>query len=384
MSMLGPFSVDAYLPAFPSIQATLHASQLEVQQTLTAYMLAFAIMSLWHGALSDAFGRRNVVLVGLVVFAVGTLGCASAHSVHYLWVFRIMQGVSAGAGVVVGRAIIRDLYEGAPAARLLSMVTMIFSIAPAIAPVLGGWIVTFFDWRTIFLALLVFSLGLWWVCWQHLPETMPPERRQPFNPRFLARSYWDIFSSVLFQMKSGVVAFNFGGMFLFIAGAPVLLPVHLHLGPSQFAWLFVPAVGGIFLGALAANRLAGKMTFSRQIGLGYGFMLAAVSFSVTYHSLLPPALPWTVLPMFFYNFGSSIINPSATLLALDLFPHIRGTAASCQAFVTTLMGALVAGIIAPALTHSVLAMALGQGAFALASLACWLTSRQYRRYKQLS
>ncbi|MCS0615515.1 multidrug effflux MFS transporter [Massilia kyonggiensis] len=384
LSMLGPFSVDAYLPAFPAIQASLHATGLEVQQTLTAYMLAFAAMSLWHGALSDAFGRRNVVLVGLIVFAVGTLGCASAHSVHYLWIFRIMQGVSAGAGVVVGRAIIRDLYSDAPAARLLSMVTMIFSIAPAIAPVLGGWVVAAFDWRSIFLGLLAFSVILWWVCWQHLPETMPVERRQPFNPRFLARSYSDIFSSVLFQMKSGIVAFNFGGMFLFIAGAPVLLPVHLHLGPSDFAWLFVPAVSGIFLGALAANRLAGKMTFSRQIAIGYALMLAAVTCSVAYHAVLPPALPWTVLPMFFYNLGSSIINPSATLLALDLFPHIRGTVASCQSFVTTLMGALVAGIIAPALTHSVLAMALGQAAFALASLACWMTSRQYRRYKALA
>jgi MFS transporter, DHA1 family, multidrug resistance protein len=384
LSMLGPFSVDAYLPAFPAIQASLNATGLEVQQTLTAYMLAFAAMSLWHGALSDAFGRRNVVLVGLIVFAVGTLGCASAHSVHYLWIFRIMQGVSAGAGVVVGRAIIRDLYSDAPAARLLSMVTMIFSIAPAIAPVLGGWVVAAFDWRSIFLGLLAFSVILWWVCWQHLPETMPAERRQPFNPRFLARSYSDIFSSVLFQMKSGIVAFNFGGMFLFIAGAPVLLPVHLHLGPSDFAWLFVPAVSGIFLGALAANRLAGKMTFSRQIAIGYALMLAAVTGSVAYHAVLPPALPWTVLPMFFYNFGSSIINPSATLLALDLFPHIRGTVASCQSFVTTLMGALVAGIIAPALTHSVLAMALGQAAFALASLACWMTSRQYRRYKALA
>jgi len=379
LASLGPFSVDAYLPAFPYIQASLQATSLEVQQTLTAYMLSFAMMSLWHGALSDAFGRRNVVLVGLLVFAVGTFGCAAAHSVHYLWVFRIMQGVSAGAGVVVGRAIIRDLYSDAPAARLLSMVTMIFSIAPAIAPVLGGWIVTLFDWRAIFLALLAFSLVLWWVCWQHLPETLPREQRQPFNPRFLADSYWAVFSSVQFQMKAGIVALNFGGMFLFIAGAPVLLPVHLHLGPSQFAWLFVPAVSGIFLGALAANRMAGKMSFSRQIAIGYAFMLAAVSGSVAYHANLPPALPWTVLPMFFYNFGSSVINPSATLLALDLFPHIRGTVASCQSFATTLMGALVAGIIAPALTHSVLAMALGQAAFALASLACWMTSRHYRR-----
>jgi len=379
LSMLGPFSIDAYLPAFPQIQSTLHASSLEVQQTLTAYMLAFAGMVLWHGALSDAFGRRNVILVALVVFAIGTFGCAAASSVHYLWVFRIMQGVSAGAGVVVGRAIIRDLYSDTAAARLLSMVTMIFSIAPAIAPVLGGWIVIFFGWRAIFLALCLFTLVLGWVCWQHLPETVPRERRQPFNPRFLAGSYGAIFSSFLFHMKAGITALNFAGLFLYITASPVMLPQHLHLGPSGFAWLFVPTVSGIFLGSMAANRMAGKRSFVNQIWIGFGFMLSAVAFNVGYHLFLPPALPWTVLPMFFFTFGSSIIAPGATLLALDLFPHIRGTVASCQSFVSTLLGAIVAGLIAPALSHSVLALALGQAGFALAALACWVISRQYRR-----
>ena len=381
LSMLGPFAIDAYLPAFPLIRADLHASSIEVQQTLTAYMLAFAGMVLWHGALSDAFGRRNVVLVALVVFAIGTFGCAAASTVHYLWVFRILQGISAGAGVVVGRAIIRDLYSDAPAARLLSMVTMIFSIAPAIAPVVGGWIVTLFDWRAIFLALCGYTVLLFWVCWKHLPETVPPARRQPFNPRFLAQSYGAIFSSFLFHMKAGITALNFAGLFLYISAAPVLLPVHLHLGPSQFAWLFVPTVGGIFLGAMAANRMAGRTSFARQIWIGYGFMLGAVALNLGYHLVLPPALPWTVLPMLFYTFGSSIIAPGATILALDLFPHIRGTVASCQSFVSTLLGAVVAGVISPILSHSVLTLALGQAGFALLSLTCWLTARRYRRVR---
>jgi len=379
LSMLGPFSIDAYLPAFPQIQANLHASLLEVQQTLTVYMLAFAGMVLWHGALSDAFGRRNVILTALVVFALATFGCAASHSVHYLWIFRILQGVSAGAGGVVGRAIIRDLYADAPAARLLSLVTMIFSIAPAVAPVLGGWIVTFFDWRTIFLSLFAYTLLLGWFCYRRLPETLPPERRQVFNPRFVARNYRTIFGSFLFHMKAGVIALNFGGLFLYISAAPVMLPEQLHLGPSQFAWLFIPSVSGIFLGALAANRIAGKIPFVRQIGIGFCFMLAAVSCNVAYHVFLPPALPWTVLPLFFYTFGSSLIAPGATLMALDLFPQIRGTAASCQSFIVTLTGAVVAGVVTPALSHSVLALALGQAGFALGALALWLSSRQYRR-----
>jgi DHA1 family bicyclomycin/chloramphenicol resistance-like MFS transporter len=379
LSMLGPFSIDAYLPAFPNIQADLRATPIEVQQTLTAYMLAFAGMVLWHGALSDAFGRRNVILCALLVFIVATFGCAASHSVHYLWVFRIMQGVSAGAGVVVGRAIIRDLFADAAAARLLSLVTMIFTIAPAIAPILGGWIVTFADWRAIFLVLLGYSVALFVYCYLRLPETLPKERRQPFNPRFLWTSYSTIFSSPLFHMKSGVVAFNFAGLFLYITAAPVLLPVHLGLGPSQFGWLFIPAVSGIFMGALTANRIAGKITFARQIGIGFGFLLAAALANVLYHSLMPAALPWTVAPLFFYAFGMSIIAPGATLLALDLFPHIRGTVASCQSFAVTLLGALVAGVIAPFLSHSVLWLAYGQLFFSITALAFWLMSRVYKR-----
>jgi DHA1 family bicyclomycin/chloramphenicol resistance-like MFS transporter len=379
MSMLGPFSIDAYLPAFPNIQASLGATPLEVQQSLTFYMLAFAGMVLWHGALSDAFGRRNVILVSLVMFAIGTLGCASAHTVHYLWVFRIMQGISAGAGVVVGRAIIRDLYDDTAAARLLSLVTMIFSIAPAVAPILGGWIVTLFDWRAIFLSLLAYSVLLFIYCYRNLPETLPPHKRQPFNPRYLARNYGDIMRSPLFHMKSGVVALNFAGLFLYISSAPEFLPNLLGLGPSQFGWLFIPSVGGIFLGSLAANRIAGKMTFSRQIGIGFCFLLAASVFNVLYHLFLPPSLPWSVAPMLFYTFGMSIVAPGATLLALDLFPHIRGTVASCQSFAVTLLGAIVAGVIAPVLSHSVLWLAAGQLGFSGCALLLWLTSRHYRR-----
>ncbi len=379
LSMLGPFSIDAYLPAFPNVQASLHATPLEVQQSLTAYLLAFAAMVLWHGALSDAFGRRNVILVSLVAFLLGTVGCAAAHSVQYLWFFRVLQGVSAGAGVVVGRAIIRDLYADAAAARLLSLVTMIFSIAPAIAPVLGGFIVKYSDWRTIFLALAGYTVLLFIVCYRRLPETLPRDKRQPFNPRYLWRNYRDILSSPLFHLKTGVVAFNFCGLFLYITAAPVTLPSQLHLGPEQFAWLFVPAVSGIFLGALAANRIAGKTSFARQIGWGFCFLISAAGINLLYHALAEPRLPWSVLPLFFYTFGMSVAAPGATLLALDLFPHIRGTVASVQSFAVTLLAALVAGVLAPLASHSLLWLACGQLMLTLTGLSLWLTARVLRR-----
>lgn len=379
LAMLGPFSIDTYLPAFPAIQNGLSASAIEVQQTLTAYLLSFAAMTLWHGALSDAFGRRNVVLVSLMIFAVASFGCASVHSVHYLWGFRILQGASAGAGMVIGRAIIRDLYAGAPAERLLSLVTMIFSIAPAIAPIFGGWIVSYSSWRNIFLALFVYTLVLLWACYKHLPETLPKESRQAFSADFLWRSYKDVFRSPLFYLKAGTIAFNFAGLFLYVSAAPAFITQHLKLGPNQFAWQFVPSVAGIFLGAFAANRLAGKLTVWKQVSIGFYFLFAASVCNVIYHVVWPPALPWSVIPLFFYTFGMSMVAPGATLLVLDLFPNIRGIVASCQSTVVTLLGAIVAGIVAPALDHSALALALGQLVCCLIAIALWYTGRAYWR-----
>lgn len=379
LSMLGPFSIDTYLPAFSAIQSSLNTSAIEVQQTLTAYMLSFAVMTLWHGALSDSFGRRNVVLVALVIFAVGSFGCASAHTVHYLWVFRIMQGVAAGAGMVIGRAIVRDLYEGAPAERLLSLVTMIFSIAPAIAPLIGGWVVSHSDWRTIFLLLFAYTVLLLIACYKYLPESLPPEKRQTFNVDFLWKSYGEVFRSPRFYFKAGTIACNFAGIFLFISSAPAFINQHLKLDAQSFGWQFIPMVSGIFLGSLAANRLAGKLSVAKLVAFGFVFLICSTLSNSLFHFFFAPMLPWSVVPLFFYAFGMSLVFPGATLMVLDLFPHIRGIVASCQSAFVTLLSAFVAGVMAPALDHSVLALALGQLGFALAGMALWYAGRVYSK-----
>jgi DHA1 family bicyclomycin/chloramphenicol resistance-like MFS transporter len=379
LAMLGPFSIDAYLPAFPSIQSNLNSTAIEVQQTLTAYLLSFAFMSLWHGALSDSFGRRNIILVALLVFAVASFGCATAYSVEALWVFRILQGVSAGAGMVIGRAIVRDLYDGAPAERLLSMVTMLFSIAPAIAPMIGGWIVSYSNWRNIFYLLVIYTILVFWACWKWLPESLALEKRQAFNMAGLWRNYKAIFTSPRFHFKAAMLGCNFGGLFLYIASAPVFVTEHLKLGIDEFAWQFIPMVGGIFLGALAANRLAGKITVWKQIRIGFIFLLGSSLLNVIFHFFFAPALPWSVLPLFFYAIGNSLIFPGATLLVLDLFPDTRGIAASCQSTYVTLIAAIVAGVMAPLLSYSVLALALGQLSFAIVALLLWQGSRWHKK-----
>lgn len=378
LAMLGPFSIDTYLPAFPEIERSLDASALQVQQTMTAYMLAFAAMILWHGALSDALGRRNVILVSLVVFVVASFGCASAHSIQYLWAFRILQGLSAGAGIVVGRAIVRDRYAGPEAEKLLSLVTMIFAIAPAIAPILGGWIVETFDWRTIFLSLFGYSAVLLWATWRLLPETLPPAQRQPLNATSLWNSYKSVFGTIRFHAYAGTMAFNFVGLFIYVAAAPVFIIEHLHLSQREFGWFFIPSVAGIFLGALLANRLAGRVKIGRQVRTGFLLMGGASIANLLYHAFLPAMVPWSVLPAFFYTIGMSLCAPGVTLMVLDLFPTHRGVAASCQSFVQTMLGAVAAGVLAPILSATALRLAIGQVCCVFLALACWRIGRSRR------
>lgn len=377
LAMLGPFSVDTYLPAFPAIGQALAATPIEVQQTLTFYMFAFAVMTLWHGAISDSFGRRNTILVALVIFALATLGCLFAPTIESLWTFRILQGLSAGAGTVIGRAIIRDLYVGAPAEKLLALVMMIFSAAPAIAPIFGGWIVKLFDWRYISLFLFIYALALFGWCYRRLPETLLPSKRQSLHPRSLFKRYSAIFRTPLFHLRAGTVAFNFGGLFLYVAAAPAFITQHLALGPHQFGWQFVPAVTGIFLGSLTANRLAGRMPIATQVLIGFAILLSAALVNVLYHTWFAPSLPASVIPLFFYTWGMAMITPGATMLVLDLFPEMRGTVASCQSFTQVMLGAIVAGLFAPLLDHAVWSLALGQLLFGLLAFACWTLGRTY-------
>jgi DHA1 family bicyclomycin/chloramphenicol resistance-like MFS transporter len=194
MAALGPFSIDTYLPSFHDIGQSLRATPIEVQQTLSVYLLAFAVMTLWHGALSDRFGRRRVILVALALFGAASAGCAFATSIEQLWLWRGLQGMTAGAGMVVTRAIVRDLFDGPPAQRLIAQITMMFALAPAIAPVIGGWLQTWFGWRSVFAFLVLSTATLWIACWKLLPETLPPERRQSLHPAYLGRAYWNVLS----------------------------------------------------------------------------------------------------------------------------------------------------------------------------------------------
>ena len=370
LSALGPFSIDTYLPSFHEIAEKLGATQLQVQQTLAAYLVAFAVMTLWHGAISDRFGRRRVILIALACFGLASAGCAVASSIEQLWFWRAMQGVTAGAGMVVSRAIVRDLYDGADAQRLMAQITMMFALAPAIAPVIGGWLQTFFGWRSVFAFLVLSTAALWVACWKLLPETLPPEKRQSLKPAYLGRTYWKVMSSPPFLFACAAISLNFGGFFVYVLSAPVFLMQHLGVHETGFLWLFGPAMAGMIGGSWLSGRLAGKISFSRTITLGYLLMAIAATANLGLNLALPPALPWSVLPVFVYTLGMSLTMPCLSILALDPFPAQRGLAASCQSFFQSSFNTVIAALIAPALWGSTLSLAWGMaGMMAIGGIA---------------
>ena len=372
LSALGPFSIDTYLPSFHDIGTSLAASPLEVQQTLTAYLLPFAAMTLWHGAISDAFGRRRVILIALLMFGLACLGCLFATDISHLWLWRGVQGVSAGAGIVISRAIVRDLFDGPAAQRLMSHITMMFALAPALAPLIGGWLQSWFGWRSVFAFLTLATAALALACYALLPETLPVEKRQSLRPQYLLATYRKVFSSPAFLFACLALSFNFGGFFVYVLSAPHFLMHHLGLPETAFLWLFGPAMSGMMLGSALSGRLAGKWSASRSIRTGYLIMGTAAGLNLTLNLVLPPGLPWSVAPLFVYTFGMSLAMPCLTLFALDPFPNERGLAASCQTFLQAGFNAIVAGVLAPLLWETTLRLALGMAALMLLGrLATW-------------
>ncbi len=379
LAMLGPFSVDAYLPAFHDIGREFDVAPLAVQQTLSSFLFAYAFMMLWHGALSDALGRRPIVIVGLGVYAIATLGCAIAGNIETLWLFRALQGICAGSGMVVGRAIVRDRFRGAEAQRVMSQITLVFGIAPAIAPVLGGVLLNAFGWRYIFWVLLALVIALLTWSAKSLPETLPAARRQSLHPRELWRSYVNVLRNRDFLLLAIIPALNFAAFFLYIASAPSFLIDLLGVSSYGFAWLFIPMIGGIMIGAFASGRAAGRVSAARTMGVGYLIMFAGAMTQLAVAWFVAPVVPWHVLPIMIYTVGSAIVAPSATLLLLDLFPTTRGMASSLQGFVHFVLAAVIAGTIAPFLAQSLKGLAVGMAGFTVLSVILWALYRRRRR-----
>ena len=377
LGMLGPFSIDTYLPAFAGIATALGATPIEMQQTLSAYLFGFAFMNLFHGALADSFGRRPVVLWGIALFTIASAGCALSQSIGQLVFFRAVQGLSTGAGIVVSRAVIRDMFPPAQAQQVMSQVTIYFGVAPAVAPIGGGWLFVHTGWHSIFWFLALVGAILWITNFRLLPETLHPSHRQPFNVRHLMRGYWALGSSPKFLLLALASGVPFNGMFLYVLSAPAFLGEHLKLEPTQFFWFFVLTISGIMGGAWLSGRLAGRIAPKRQIRHGFVIMFVVGIANVALNTVLAPHPAWALLPIAIFSFGWALMVPVVTLLVLDLVPERRGMASSLQAFVGSTANGVVAGVISPLVMHS----ALGLATASLLMMCIGLTSWMYLHHR---
>jgi DHA1 family bicyclomycin/chloramphenicol resistance-like MFS transporter len=328
-------------------------------------------MMLLHGAVSDSFGRRPVILGGLGVFALASMICGVADHIGVLITGRVLQGMSCGAGIVVGRAIVRDLFDAVQAQRLMSQITLFFGIAPAIAPIIGGWLLILIGWRSIFWFMMIAAIVLCVLAWMTLPETLPLERRQSFASAPLARGYWSVLSDPRFLLLTIASGVPFRGVFIFILSAPTLLGEHLGLPPTQFFWLFVFCISGIMGGAWTSGRLAGRIPRERQIRIGFSIILSMAIINMLWHLFFPPTQASVIGPVCLIAFGWALLTPCITLMVLDLFPKRLGLASSLQAFFSGLSNAITAGMIAPLAMGSVEGLAAASTVLIIVGLLGW-------------
>ncbi|WP_048440114.1 multidrug effflux MFS transporter [Caenimonas sp. SL110] len=372
LGMLGPFSIDTYLPAFAGIAKALNATPVEMQQTLSAYLFGFAFMNAFHGALSDSFGRRPVVLWGIAVFTIASAGCALSQSITQLVFFRALQGLSTGAGMVVSRAVIRDMFPPQQAQKVMSQVTIYFGVAPALAPIIGGWLFVHLDWHSIFWFLTGVGVLLGVANWRLLPETLHESHKQPFNARNLMQGYWQLTSDMRFLLLAVASGIPFNGMFLYVLSAPAFLGDHLGLQPTQFFWFFLITISGIMGGAFISGRLAGRITPRRQIRLGFAIMFVVSIANVAANWFFKPHAGWAMVPVALFAFGWSLMVPVVTLLVLDMYPQRRGMASSLLSVIGATANGVVAGAIAPMVMHSPLALAVTSLLMMSVGLVAWM------------
>lgn len=380
-TMMGALGIDTYLPSFYAIGQEFEAPTAAVQQTLSVYVLAMAVTMLFYGSLSDTFGRRRVLLFSSLGYALTSCVAAFVSSIEGLVLIRFAQGAMAGSGMVVARAIVQDRFQGADAQRMMSLVMFCFGLAPALAPIFGGWLQTHGGWRATFFFLAAFGAILVLLCWRVLPETLPAAKRQPLKLGVIAGNYLMALRHSQFRLMVAGTAMMTGATAIYISSAAEFVMGVLKLEATSFGWLFIPLIGGSMLGSALSGSLARHIPVRIQKAIGYTCLAIGSASNVLYNlSTDTPAVPWAVLPIACYTLGISLLMPILSLQIMGTFPQMRGLASSLQGFTQMSVFAIMAGIVVPQLFHSGLALALGHAVSVSAGmLIWWIAARRAKR-----
>lgn len=371
LATLAPFTIDTYLPSFPDIGTDLSASHAQMQLTLSLYLFASAVATLIYGPLSDGFGRRRVIMVSLVIYGLSSIACAFAVTIEQLILLRIGQGLSASAGMVIGRAMVRDVFHGAEAQKVMARVMLLFGIAPAFAPIIGGLLHDLYGWHSVFLFLTGVSVILLLMIWLGTAETLPEERRHSIHPVAIARAYGAAFRHRHYLALVFSFAMMFSGFFIYVAGAPAVIYGFLGLGVNDFWLMFVPMVAAIMVGSQISSWLAGKLSPESTVWLGCALMFLSSLVNALQSVLLTPSTIGVIAPVVGYLLGMALTIPNISLMAIDCFPRNRGMASALQSFVQMGFTALVVGAVVPWVATTLFGMAFSMLLLGMIGILLW-------------
>jgi DHA1 family bicyclomycin/chloramphenicol resistance-like MFS transporter len=378
MTAIGPLSTDMYLPSLPDIARQLSASTAQVQLTISAYLIGFAVGQIVYGPVSDRHGRKPVLLAALGLFTAATLVCALSTSIDMLIAARFGQALGGSGCIMVARAIVRDLYSGNRAGRELSVMGSTMALAPVIAPVVGGVLQTGFGWRSVFVALAVVGIGGATTIWLLLPETLTRRASEPVSPASMLRSYGIVSRNPAYLAYMGLATGSYAGLFAWISGASFVLQNLYGLSPLHFGIAFALSTVGYLTGTNVAARLVMRLGLDRTIGFGCcalatgGIgMVASVAFGFTSAFAL-------IVPMAVYLAGLGMVLPQSIAGAMTPFPDRAGAASALFGFIQQSVAAICGAAVGALLSDSSWPVAGAVALMGVATLLLWIATRGLR------
>ncbi|AXK37728.1 MFS transporter [Streptomyces armeniacus] len=375
LTALPALSMDMYLPALPDVGGAMHTPAATVQLTLTACLLGLAVGQLVVGPMSDRFGRRRPLLIGSLGYVLASAACAVAPTIETLTLFRLLQGLCGAAGIVIARAVVRDLYDGLAMARFFSTLMLISGVAPILAPVLGGQVLRFTDWRGVFLILTGIGVLLTFIVLRWLPETLPPGERHSGGVPAALHTMRGLFRDRVFTGYLLAGAFTFAGLFAYVAASPFVMQEIYGASPQTYSLLFMAnSIGLVAVGQINGKILVGRVPLDKVIAFGLCVVLsAAVSLLLMTTGVFgrPGLLP-VATGLFVLMSGMALILPNANSQALMRTPHAAGSASALLGTSQFLIGAITSPLVGIAGEHTAVPMAIVQLASLLLAAACFV------------
>ncbi|KYG33247.1 Bcr/CflA family multidrug efflux MFS transporter [Priestia endophytica] len=344
LGLLGPFTIDTYLPSFPTIVKDFHTTASLVQISLTACLLGLGAGQLFIGPLSDVNGRRKPLLLFLCLYLLASLTCSFSPNIYFLIVARFVQGFSAAGGLVVSRAVVRDLFSGKELTKFFTLIVLVGNLGPIVAPIAGGAILSFTKWNGVFIVLACIGAILIFMVSLKLPETLPPEKRVPSNLPQLMSNFGTLFKDREFMGYAFTQGFTTAGIFAYVSGVPFVYQNIYHVSPQQFSLLFGVNGLGLIIGSQLVGRLADRISERTFLKIGLGISIAAGAILLIALLLKAPLIA-VAIPIFFFVSSISIIGTTSFALAIESQGHIAGSASALLGLLPFVLGSLSAPLV---------------------------------------